>query len=67
MVTKKEKNMNRICEQTRRLLPVALTAIILSGCFSEPDSRMDKMKAIARWEDQRLAPQDSQEVVRTLR
>ncbi len=51
--------MNRICEQTRHLLPVALTAIILSGCFTEPDTRQDKLQAIARWEDQRLAPQDS--------
>jgi cyclophilin family peptidyl-prolyl cis-trans isomerase/HEAT repeat protein len=61
--------MNRICDQTRRLFPVALTAfimacvilasVILTGCFSEPEFRQEKIQAIARWQDQRLAPQDS--------
>ncbi len=61
--------MNRICDQTRRLFPVVLSAfilsgvilsgVILSGCFKEPESRQENLKAIAHWQDQRLAPQDS--------
>jgi len=56
--------MNRIFHHLPRLFPTALAAvilscIILSGCFKEPESRQDKLMAIARWEDQRLAPQDS--------
>ena len=56
--------MNRICDQTRRLFPVALSAfilacIILPGCFNEPEFRQEKLEAVARWQDQRLAPHDS--------
>ena len=56
--------MNRICDQPRRLFPMVLSAftlacVILSGCFNEPELRQEKLLAIAHWQDQRLAPQDS--------
>ena len=56
--------MNRIFHHLPRLFPTALATVILSGlflsgCFKEPESRQDNLMAIARWQDQRLAPQDS--------
>ncbi|MCK9996632.1 MAG: HEAT repeat domain-containing protein, partial [Candidatus Krumholzibacteria bacterium] len=56
--------MTRISKHSPKLFPTALSAcilfiILLSGCFNEPDTRQEKLQAIARWEDQRLAPQDS--------
>jgi len=56
--------MNRIFHHLPRLFPTALAAVILSvlflsGCFKEPEPRQEKLMVIARWEDQRLAPQDS--------
>ena len=56
--------MNRIFHHPPRLFQTALAAVILSvlflsGCFKEPESRQEKLMAIARWQDQRLAPQDS--------
>lgn len=56
--------MNPIFHHRPWLFPTALSAfiltvIILSGCFKEPESRQEKLMAIARWQDHRLAPQDS--------
>ncbi len=37
----------------------ALVLAFLAGCFPEPENRQVKLRAIAHWQDQRLAPQDS--------
>jgi cyclophilin family peptidyl-prolyl cis-trans isomerase/HEAT repeat protein len=41
------------------VLILILALSLLAGCFQEPDDRQEKLQAIARWQDQRLAPQDS--------
>jgi cyclophilin family peptidyl-prolyl cis-trans isomerase/HEAT repeat protein len=41
------------------LTVVVLALAFLAGCLPEPENRQDKLVAIAHWQDQRLAPQDS--------
>ena len=38
---------------------IASVMVILTACLPEPDDRHEKLEAIARWQDQRLAPLDS--------
>jgi len=45
---------------SRPLLLVLLMVVAAgSGCWRDSDSRLENLSAIARWEDRRLAPQDS--------
>ena len=38
---------------------IVMAIALLAGCMPEPEGRLEKNRAIARWEDQRLAPADS--------
>ena len=40
-------------------LALALLALVLTGCLPGDGKREPKLEAVARWEDRRLAPQDS--------
>lgn len=41
------------------LWPVLVVFLISAGCFHEPPARTTARKNLARWEDQRYAPEDS--------
>lgn len=44
---------------TALFLGSVLWALSLGGCLTENQDRQDNLSALSRWEDQRLAPQDS--------
>jgi cyclophilin family peptidyl-prolyl cis-trans isomerase/HEAT repeat protein len=41
------------------ILAGTLLCLTFAGCFGASEDREEKLQAIARWQDQRLAPQDS--------